>query len=917
MNVMKDSTVPVIVRIAGLPAEVMEPFGSQECLDRACAIQRLESELSAVRSLAVDRLHEKIEGAPPEVRHVLIAIKRDCFNGRALSARRTSSDWAVFEAAAPDVAARIGELEEELAAQRDGFERTFRAEQEREVRHVLSLVGNENLQQGLALASPELSSADRLRKPFDSYKRKERRLMQSLVRYISRTALKLSPFSTLTRLGLGTVVDDGPSSGVGLLLGGSTQRELRRIRKHVVVKYDALLRQLPAYRDQLHVQLNPSIQGAGPGRYRFIVPFYWKLSQETREFLYHLEAQASANLRGPLVEELLSVLDKSRPYDELIQLLSHKLASEAAVVESVVRKLIDMGFLLLLFPWPTNHFDPERQLLSFLERLPLDGALAEFAHNFERMLDLRDAAPPAGARLRGYREIDELRLKGFRILTEAMDLPEAKEDTQDKHVYEDVFLLPGEPGQDAVTRIPRQSAEEALASVRPLVLYSDLNYTRYEFLHSLAALAEKHWPGRQEVDFLDLFHVAQPLWGEYVKAATATIREWKPELWNPYGLEEIAELNRLRKTVLREMSECMREEGGELVIDRDGAERAVSRIPDTYVPAFGPCLFAQPATPDGGLWILNHLLDGTGRFSNRYTTVMPAGLRDRYSSHLGEGGAGVTLLGQSAEMIEILCARDDHLNVHKVQTARVIEMPGENPDLPPERRLGLGDLRVRLDGPLPVLVDRSGQLLMPIFLGTNGLVGMPTLVRFLSRFGIGEFRVMHPARPTRQQGGVTVSPRLRIGNLVVRRRLWSFSPAAAFAGFADATDADLFLAVHRWRLEHGIPDRVFVAERMQAKFSLWPLHKPQYIDFTSPSFIPVLRSAMETTRDELKMEEMLPVPEAFPADEDGRKWAFEAQLESIAFHRNQPWKPQGSRVSRSQLQSGELAQQPSLMAQGG
>ena len=895
---MNDRAVPVIVRIAGLPAQVLEPFGSEACLGRVRAIQRLEGELASVRSLAVDRLHEKIDGAPAAVRHALIAIKRDCYNGRDLSARRSSSDWSIFEQAAPDLAARLDGLEQELAAERKGFEESFRSEQEREVRHLLGLAENENLKQGLALVSPELSQAERLRKPFDSYKRKERRLIQSLVRYVSRAALKLSPFSTFTRLGLGNV-EDGGSSGVDLLLAGTTQTELRRIRKHVVVKYHALLRRFPAYRDQLHVQLNPSIEALAPGRYRFIVPFHWELRESTREFRYHLEAHASASLRGPLVEELISVLDKSRPYDELIQLLSHKLGGEPPVIESVVGKLLGTGFLLLLFPWPTNHFDPERQLLSFLERLPRDGALDEFSRSFERLLDLRDAALPAGARLQGYREIDELRLKGFRILTEALGLPEAKEETQDRHVYEDVFVLPGTPGKDAVTRISRRSAEEALASARPLVLYSDLNYTRYELLHSLAAMAKKQWPAQREVDFLELFHAAQPLWGEYIKAATGNIRQWKPDLWNPFELEEIEKLNRLRRTVLKEMVGCMREEGDELVLDREDAERAVSHIPDTYTPAFGPCLFAQPIPPDGRRWVLNHLLDGTGRFSNRYTTVMPEGLRERYSSHLGRGGADVTLFGEPAEMIEILCARDDHLNVHKVQTARVIEMPGENPDLPPERRLGLRDLRVRLDGPLPVLVDRSGQVLMPIFLGTNGLVGMPTLVRFLSRFGIGEFRVMHPARPTWEKDGVAVQPRLRIGNLVVRRKLWTFSPAATFAGFADSSDADLFLAVNRWRLARGIPERVFAAEKMQSKFDLWPLHKPQYIDFTSPSFLPVLRAAMESTPDELKLEEMLPSLEAFPADEHGRRWAFEAQLESIAFHPILPWK---SRVSEGQLQ---------------
>ncbi len=890
-DVATDPAVPVIVRLAGLPAEVMEPLGSERCVRGATELARLESELESIRAQIVDRLHEKVHGAPAEVRRALLAVKRDCHNGRDLTTRRSSSAWAIFEQAAPDLAQRIGELEAGVAAERAAFEAAFDAEHERQVRHLLACLEDDNLHQGLALGSPEvLGNVDRLRQPCASYRRKERRLVESVARYVSRAALKLSPFSTLTRLGLGSVLEAADGAPVELELRGATHRELRRIRKHVVVKYSTLLRQHPVFRDRLHVQVNPSVECVAPGRYRFIQAFHWQFNQQAGEFHYCNESQVSASLRGPLIEELQALLEVSRPHGEVVQGLARKLGADPAAVEAVIRKLLDLGFLLLFFPWPSNDFDPERTLLAFLGELPRDPALDEFARLLERLLELRDGRHPSHARPQAYRAIDELRLEGFAVLTSALELPEAKE-APGKHLYEDVFVLPqADRHQDAVAHISRQSAERALASAHPVVLFSDLNYTRYELLHSLAALAEKHWPGQQEVGFLDLFHLAQPLWGEYVTAASAAITEWRQELWNPYGLAEISALNRLRETVLTEMEGCMRPEGDELVLDLESAERSVRRIPDTYVPAFGPCLFVQPATPRGDLWMLNHLLDGTGRFSNRYTTVMPPGMRERYSSHLGEGGAGATLLGEPAEMIEILSARDDHLNVHRVQTARVLELPGENPDLPPERRLGVRELRVRLDGPLPVLVDLRGQRLLPVFLGTNGLVGMPTLVRFLSRFGIGEFRLMHPPRYPQRRGGVVSYRRLRIGNLVLRRKMWVFSPAATFGAYAESSDAELFLAVHRWRLEHGIPERVFAAEKLETKFDLWPRHKPQYLDFTSPAFVHVLRSVLRSTPAELKLEELLPDPEAFPADEDGRRWAFEAQLDSIAFHPIRPWK---------------------------
>jgi hypothetical protein len=914
--------VLVIVRIAGLPAAAMAPFGSERCMEQAGALLRLAAELAALRGQAVDRLHAEIAGAAAPARRALLAIRRDCYNARDRSLR-TSSGWSTFAQAVPELAARIGDIEERLAAQREVFAATFSSEGERELRHLLTLLADENLWQGLALASPEvLRHAGRLRKPIATHERKERRLAQSLLRYVTRAAFKLSPFSTLTRLGLATVADDGPAAPpVRIALEGATQRELRRIKKHVAVKFFTLLRDYPPFRSRLPVQLNPSAEPLGAGRYRFIKPFHWQLNRAAREFRYFNEDQVAASLRGPLVDRLPELLRHDRPFGEVVRQLAAELGSDAAVVESVLGKFLDLGFLLLRFPWASNDFDPERALLAFLRGLPPDGLLDEFAGALEHLLDLRDAAPPVESRLAGYQELDGVRMGCFRTLCDGLRLPAVKEEVNARQVNEDVLLLPGDGNPAAaVAHISRRSAVAAFASIRPLVLYSDLNYTRYELLHSLRALAGQHWPGRREIGFLDLFHRAQPLWGDYVKAATAAITEWQTELWNPFGLAEIEALERLRNGVLKGMEDCMRVEGDELVLDCAGAERAVSQIPGMYIPACGPCLFAQPAASGGDLWVLNHMLDGTGRFSNRFTTVMPAGLRDRFAANLAAGGAGASLQGEPAEMVEILCCRDDHLNVHTLQTARVLVLPGENPDLPPERCLGVRDLCVRLDEPLPFLADRSGRRLLPIFLGTNGLVGMPTLVRFLSRFGIGELRIIHPARPPLARDGVVTLRRLRIGNLVVRRQMWVFSPAAAFAGHAAATDAELYLAVNRWRLPRGIPSRVFAAERMQAKFDLWPLHKPQYLDFTSPSFVPILRSLIESSPDELKVEEVLPAPEAFPAAADGRRWAVEAQLESIAFHPVDPWRssPPRSRIPRGGLPAlGSPLSTNEPMAQGG
>ena len=97
-----------------------------------------------------------------------------------------------------------------------------------------------------------------------------------------------------------------------------------------------------------------------------------------------------------------------------------------------------------------------------------------------------------------------------------------------------------------------------------------------------------------------------------------------------------------------------------------------------------------------------------------------------------------------------------------------------------------------------------------------------------------------------------------------------------------ASDVQAFAVVNRWRLERRLPDRVFLAEPV-ARQSGPPRRKPQYIDFTSPLFVEIFRSAVEAVSGELEISEALPDPEGMLRDADGRRWAVEVQLDNLGF----------------------------------
>jgi hypothetical protein len=876
------SSPPQIVRVAGLPASAVEPFSSPLCLEAARAILDLEKRLDMGRSRMVEALHAAIHDSPGEVRRVLLAVKRDCFNGRPLSARRGTSAWALIEQTAPALVAELCQIEEEIPQAEDYLGSIFVEEQDREKSHLLKLLQEENLRRGIAFTSPSLfENLERLTRPRRNYSRKERGLEQSLWRYATRTALKITPFSTLTRMGLGLVTESALSPSVRLVGKDWGQRRLFRIKKILSHQYFAALKLHPTFRDLLRVALNPTLAEITPARFRLIRPSQWYFDREAQELRYREDALITFNLKGSLVSTLREQLSEAQPFGALVVRLVKFLGQPEAELVKTLNSLVDIGLLHLETPWVAAEMDTDCQLLKTLRGLPQDETLEKLTKVLERLTFLRETEVGSDALPGLLSEVDCLISEGLKVLNSFLGVAEVQPRARRKLCNEDVFLLEQVvEGEGEVAHISREAAEQAILSIMPVLRAAHLTSTHFNYLLSAQAAAKRQWAGKSEVSFLEFFDIAQTLWRDLMKYTKNARQIHKWGIWNPLELPSIEELTELRHDVAQRVAECIHPDGEDLAFTLPELEKAVARIPDLYAPPLGPVLFLQPADANQGLWMMNRLLDGTARFSSRHTAAMPARMRERYTHYLTRCGT-IELHGQVVDLVDIQSFGGDYLNTHAAQTPRVLEMPGDVPSLPPERRLGLADLRVRLDAPLPYLVDPQGRRILPVFLGGMSLMIMPILTKVLSQFGFGEYSLADRQIPGRQEGDTTFFPRLRVGNLILRRRRWVVSPIASLDTWADRSDIDLYMAANRWRLRHGVPDHAFIAEKLPIEFIGADVYKPQYVNFTSPLSVPVFRSCLKSQIGQMSVEEMLPGPEAFPLDEQGRRWAFEVQLESL------------------------------------
>ncbi|HEX2080629.1 MAG TPA: lantibiotic dehydratase [Longimicrobium sp.] len=885
---------PVLVRVAGLPLETLDAFASGLCAEIP-ARAGLQARLDAARADLADRLHAAVPGAEPELRRFLLAVRRDCHNGRPLHPRAADPRWDALRAAAGEAAEVAVALDGEAAAWDARFEAAYAAELERQRLALRAPLDDAEFVRGLAMASPDLVDAVRaLRQvPPAACGRREVKAEQSLVRYLTRAAGKVSPFSTFTQVGLGTL----RRGGRGMRLRGAPwrPRSLVRIKRYLLHRVGELLCRHPGFRDGLRVALNDSLAETEPGRFLYLRPHRWAPDPETGRLRYQRDALAAASLRGPLVERLAGLLaGDGLTYGALVRTLAAgRPGEEEDAVRGQVDRLLDAGVLLLRMPWPVHEMHLEKRILQHLRTLEPGAALEPLRECLERLVALEEgyaaSADPASAvrALHGaVAALGPAAAAAGGLDPSAVPAPKPGI----SNLYEDVFLHPGDgrlPLQ-GIADVPARSAREAAANGELLARLSVLFEHRHDFLHTLGAVARERWPGQSEVGVLEVFQAVQPLWNEYLKVHLSHWRDWNRGVttWNPRGLPALAALHEGRARVTAGLDGLGRMEEGERRIDPAELRELLALAPAEFTDArgWGAMMLLQPAAGDGSRWMLNRLREGTGRYGSRFTAAMDADAARAYTAHMAARSTWRGADGR-VQLLDAYSVHGDTLNVHHPQTGVVFTLPGDHAELPPHRRVRLGDLRIwfgAADG-VPRLTGRGGERYLPVNLGLSFEAWLPTLVKFLCAFGPSELSTVFPRRRLLPERGLTTVPRTLLGNLVLHRRAWDV-PVERLRGLLDAPDARAFAAVNRARMEWGIPERVFIAD-VQPHPVLHLLQKPQYLDFSSPLLLPLLRDSLSRAPGEtLRITEMLPTPAMCPRGPDGRARAVEVLLDTLALH---------------------------------
>ncbi|GHF53491.1 hypothetical protein GCM10010218_38730 [Streptomyces mashuensis] len=815
-----------VIRVAGVPRSVLAALNTPESHALAETVLDEQERLDAEGRAVADALHPVI-GALPEraLRPRVIGLRRAAHQGRA--PRTAEWDPAVRAALPAPLAARV---EDWLAARARQEQRraTLADTLARETGAVLGALrgplSGPSFRQGLLHGSRDLDDVLERWLGAPDGRAPGTKALVSLARYLSRAAVKTSPYSTFTTTGQARWRPSGPWLDLGDMTRRPVQAELNLARLRRIA--DALLRTHPELRATLRLRLNPALH-ASPEALRLIPP------------------TAGATVTTlPAPPQLERLLEAVRQVDGLT----------VAEAGPAVRRFVAAGILQEDLPLDDAAPCHLTALTAWLddateELAPLRAGLTDLCAELTR----HQSAVTHGERRRRDRAVRER----LRSVEEALGLPAPRESYERRPFHEDSVA----DGDAATLGHPqwRPLLTDLTAAGRALaVLDRDLPAR-----HAATSwLAERHGPAAQ-VPLLRVLHELQ----EDPSPAAQHVRDLLgPGFGTDDGLLAASPLPALRRLADERRRVTAALHAGELP-----AGLALSR------PPLSLAHYVQPlAGPDGRPYaVLNAVTAGHGHWQGRLDRIharatgrpVPPGPTAPVRGAGHRGPLPVDVGGLYAS----------NTNLRRPTVPHVFDHPFTRDTRPAHQRIALGEVTVHVDPAtgLPALhAPRLGAGLVPVHLGLmSPQLLPPPLATVLRLFGDPHalFRTGHPLQPGPftddvPADGVRHLPRLRAGHVVLRRRGWLTRAASVPLRRPGEQDHDHLLRLLAWRRSVGLPQRCFVRTRPAGATAPDPFadkgYKPAYVDFASPLLTAAFTRTLTSPGTVVHIEEALPDPAA-------------------------------------------------------
>jgi hypothetical protein len=923
-----------VARLAALHADVAVEMRDVELSELLETLESHDREFLRQRSAVDLLLHRRIGGLEDRVfRNRVLQARRELLSGKALTTDRLT---VILHAVPSAEQSAISDLVRVTEARRE-TERRLRERYSSAATHararVCQFLSDPSFQKGILISSPALFAniGRYVRAAKGPLTSRDAQIERGILRYLTRTAMKATPFATFCSVVAGELTDRD-TEGARLQIVGSpdSRRTVARLNKRIYEVFWRHIRSIAALRRALILDLNPTLH-LRDDRWIFLT------ASDVGEAFRRLE-------RNDALDAVIASTTSGARYEDLITSLVNSSIIETDDREAAryVDSLLSLGLLRVRAAISEQSVDWDLELVAFLQSVQGNDAADAIIVALRTLRRLGDSFVNADAPARAQLLVET---KG--LLTETciqLGIPGTALTSQPPF-FEDMTadcslsICRDDDVAGALNVLEDYIAQTAVAgSTRA----SQASMRHFYHTHYGEGVAEIPLLRFYEDYFREHYKTHLHRVEQVTRHAGRTASGYN--LHNPFELPLVSQIFRAQRNVTEELRVRWAANPTAETIDlsRDALHACLGSLPPlTGCRSFGAfCQVALSSTTDMPSLIVmpRGYSVGYGKYFSRFMHLLPSDFQSTVVSDNASLSAD--------RLAEIGGDASFNGNLHPPLLPFELAYPTGDTK-PDESTLNTTDIVVTPDPQdqhrLLLIHRSSGKRVIPVDLGFLSMRMRPPLYRMLADFvpagshftAIPEFpeKIALGAQTaaTLLESSETVKPaafdavkaslerqivyRPRItfaSRLVLARRQWRV-PHERFPKPTGADDAEAyFISVNRWRAEQGIPEEVYVSvvpEPPSRRQQLEPhdqepgssgkpsakstkpsaigvgerrskdWSKPQYIDFRNPLLVELFsRLTGSLSNFVVVLKERFPTNEMLPSFA-GKRYTFEMILQ--------------------------------------
>jgi len=821
----------LFLRIAGdsyTNFEKLELRNIEKTLDK---LQALDKDYAKTEKQISDQLYKAISKTKEsKSRNLLIQIRRDVHNKRKIDYARIS-----LQDNLPKHLKRLLSKSDSLLTQSSKLEtkgeKIYEDNYKKNYKIFLTLLKNQNFQNGLTLSSASLLSS--LKKYLQLQKvtdKKNVKLERSLLRYLSRMYTKPTPLSSFTQIALGKI---SSSKQTEILASHAHDKIKNRIEiNHGLYIYlYRLLIQNKVLSRHIKIKHNSTIQIHGE-QYNFLV------NSNNKEAF----TQIAINDAVKAIYELIQTQKEWQYNDFVTHLHTHMYPDiEQQELEVYIDQLISMGFLE--YDLGISFLDPsfDKKLITRLR--PLSKHMPHIAELLETLKQLRIMSKKFGEAPVEKRE--KIRNKAYTLFRDCCyklhieaGLPENEWATAFTVQPQDLFFEDTYSNDEHAIPSPiKRNLDRVGEFLSHMQIFDTCREEKYHI--------EKLFLSRFKQDvFFDVL-----TFYEYYQQTLEQYKNKKESRDNAIVSKYRKEQQEALDTIVAHIN-SQKENKDQITLSKKHFShlRKISPMQESSYGAYFQIYNKEQL-------VINDIAPGFGRMCGRFLTLFPPKLTNMHYKINTKESKDV-LLAESTD------ASVYNGNLHPPLMPYEIEYPGAQVR-EKTKTIPIAEIEIGYDSQKKCLLLRHKKSRKRIYVFDLGFLNVSfrsNLYNFLTKFSRSDHHQYHmitdkihsEIEKLQSENEIITLPRLVYEDCVVlKRKTWKIPIKSIPLKNIEEQDANYFIKINLWRMSYDIPPYIFIKTTND---------KPQFISFFNPKLILLFGNYISKTKNTVVIEEMLPDP---------------------------------------------------------